>query len=306
MYFGAFQQGQTFLSSLFASLSGLYEDCLFLSTLHQFLDLEPKVREPDSPTPVPRPMKEGISFQGISFSYPGSNARVLEEVDIDIKPGQVVALVGENGSGKTTLIKLLCRLYDPVGGRIAIDGIDLRKFRTSDLRREISGIFQDYSRYNLTARENIWLGDVHLDPEDERIVQSSQLSGADEVISGLENGYQTVLGRWFDHGAELSVGQWQKVALARAFLRDSQIIILDEPTSSLDARAEEEVFGKFRELAEGRTAILISHRLSTVRTADRIYFLQRGRVAERGSHEELMNLGGSYAKLFETQARHYT
>jgi len=305
MYFGAFQQGQTFLSSLFASLSGLYEDCLFLSTLHQFLDLEPKVREPDSPTPVPRPMKEGISFQGISFSYPGSNARVLEEVDIDIKPGQVVALVGENGSGKTTLIKLLCRLYDPVGGRIAIDGIDLRKFRTSDLRREISGIFQDYSRYNLTARENIWLGDVHLDPEDERIVQSSQLSGADEVISQLENGYQTVLGRWFDHGAELSVGQWQKVALARAFLRDSQIIILDEPTSSLDARAEEEVFGKFRELAEGRTAILISHRLSTVRTADRIFFLQRGRVAERGSHEELMNLGGSYAKLFETQARHY-
>jgi ATP-binding cassette subfamily B protein len=222
-----------------------------------------------------------------------------------MKPGQVVALVGENGSGKTTLIKLLCRLYDPVGGRIAIDGIDLGKFRTSDLRREISGIFQDYSRYNLTARENIWLGDVHLDPEDPRVVQSSERSGADEVISGLENGYQTVLGKWFDHGAELSVGQWQKVALARAFLRDSQVIILDEPTSSLDARAEEKVFGKFRELAEGRTAILISHRLSTVRSADRIYFLMRGMVAESGTHEELMNLGGDYAKLFETQARHY-
>ncbi len=305
MYFGAFQQGQTFLNSLFASLTGLYEDCLFLSNINRFLDLKPKVGEPDNPTPVPKPMKEGISFQDVSFSYPGSNACVLEDVNIEIKPGQVVALVGENGSGKTTLIKLLCRLYDPAGGRISIDGIDLRKFRTSDLRREISGIFQDYSRYNLTARENIWLGDVHLDPEDPRIVQSSERSGADEVISGLENGYQTVLGRWFDHGAELSVGQWQKVALARAFLRDSQIIILDEPTSSLDARAEEEVFAKFRELAAGRTAILISHRLSTVRTADMIYFLMRGRIAESGTHEELMNLGGGYAKLFETQARHY-
>jgi ATP-binding cassette subfamily B protein len=304
MYFGAFQQGQTFLSSLFTSLTGLYEDSLFLSSLQKFLDLEPNVREPDSPTPVPKPMKEGISFQGVSFSYPGSNTRVLDGVDIEMKPGQVVALVGENGSGKTTLIKLLCRLYDPVGGRIAIDGIDLGKFRTSDLRREISGIFQDYSRYNLTARENIWLGDVHLDPEDPRVVQSSERSGADEVISGLENGYQTVLGKWFDHGAELSV-EWQKVALARAFLRDSQVIILDEPTSSLDARAEEKVFGKFRELAEGRTAILISHRLSTVRSADRIYFLMRGMVAESGTHEELMNLGGDYAKLFETQARHY-
>jgi len=305
MYFGAFQQGQTFLNSIFASLSGLYEDCLFLSNLHQFLDLEPKVKEPDGPRAVPRPIKEGISFWGISFGYPGSVTRALEDVSIDIRPGEVVALVGENGSGKTTLIKLLCRLYDPVGGRITIDGIDLREFRTSDFRREISGIFQDFSRYNMTARENIWLGDVHLDPEDERILQSSQLSGADEVISQLENGYQTVLGKWFDRGAELSLGQWQKVALARAFLRDSQIIILDEPTSSLDARAEEEVFGKFRELSGGRTVVLISHRLSTVRTADRIYFLQRGRVTESGTHDELMKLKGAYAGLFETQARHY-
>jgi ATP-binding cassette subfamily B protein len=217
----------------------------------------------------------------------------------------LVALVGENGSGKTTLIKLLCRLYDPTAGEISIDGLDLREFDLSALRRESSVIFQDYARYQMTARDNIWLGDVELPRESSHIEATASLAGAHDVISRLPRGYDTRLGKAFLEGEELSIGEWQKIALARAFLRDSQIIVLDEPTSAMDARSEYEVFQRFRQLAEGRTAILISHRLSTVRMADCIYVMKAGRIVESGPHEELVHYGGTYAHLFETQAQNY-
>ena len=214
-------------------------------------------------------------------------------------------MVGENGSGKTTLVKLLCRLYDPTAGRITIDGIDLRQFLSKELRDQISVIFQDYARYNLTARENIWLGNVESPSDDEKIISASLQAGAHEVITSLKKGYDTILGKLFEDGEELSIGQWQKIALARAFLRNSQVIVLDEPTSAMDAGAEFQVFTKFRELLNGRTAILISHRLSTVRMADRIYVLNEGKVVESGSHDQLVAEQGVYARLYEIQAQPY-
>ena len=303
MYFGAFQRGQEFLRQFLRSLAGLYEDNLFLANLYEFLDLKRRLAEPAQPKPVPRPLRKGIVFEGVSFSYGAKEA--LAEVDLVIPAGTTVALVGENGSGKTTLIKLLARLYDPKAGRITLDGIDLREFATAALRREISVIFQDYVRYNLTARENIWFGNVDSSPDAERIAHAANHAGAGELIRGLPRGYETVLGKWFDDGEELSVGEWQKIALARALLRDAQIVVLDEPTSAMDAAAEYEVFQRFHQLANGRTAILISHRLSTVKMADHIYVLHAGRVVESGTHGELVRKDGTYAHLFATQASGY-
>lgn len=305
MYFGALQQGQSFLSSLLNGFAGLYEDNLFMTTLYEFLDLKPTVKESSNPVPVPQVIKEGISFEHVGFCYPDQGAKVLEDVNLHINPGQIIALVGENGSGKTTLIKLICRLYDTTAGRITFDGIDIRNVRISDLRKEISVVFQDYTHYNLTARENIWLGSTDTPVDMENIMRAAQYSGADSVINSLDKGYETILGKWFEDGTELSIGEWQKVALARTFLRDSQLIVLDEPTSSLDPKAEDEVFKKFRQLAAGRTAIIISHRLSTVRMADCIYFMKNGRILEKGNHEELMVLDGEYAQLFQIQSQHY-
>jgi ATP-binding cassette subfamily B protein len=306
MYYQAFQRGQGFLREMLSGLASLYEDNLFLSNLYEFLDLKSKVAEPLHPRPVPQPMRTGIVFDHVGFQYPTGTREVLKDITLTIRPGEVVALVGENGSGKTTLIKLLCRLYDPTSGVITLDGIDLRQLETTALRREISVIFQDYAQYHLTARENIWFGNIALPPDDEeQIAAAARHAGADEVITRLPQGYETILGKWFENGEELSVGEWQKVALARAFLRDAQIIVLDEPTGALDARAEYEVFKKFRQLAAGRTAILISHRFSTVRMADRIYVLEDGRIVESGTHDELVRLGGTYARLFETQAQYY-
>ena len=305
MYFMALQRGQGFLQGMLGGLAGIYEDNLFLSNMHEFLDLKQKVVEPAHASPVPCPMQTGIVLNHVSFQYPTGARKVLEDVSLSIRPGEVIALVGENGSGKTTLVKLLCRLYDPTGGTITIDGMDLRRFETAALRREFSVLFQDYAQYHLTARENIWIGNTELSRDHERVVAAARDSGADNVIRGLPKGYETILGKLFEDGEELSIGEWQKVALSRAFLRDAQIIVLDEPTSSLDAKAEYTVFQNFRKLAEGRTAILISHRFSTVRMADRIYVLKDGRIIEGGTHEELLHFGGTYANLFETQARQY-
>lgn len=305
MYYQAFQRGQGFLQEVLSGLAGLYEDNLFLSNLYEFLNLKNRVIDPSPACPVPRPLKTGIVFDRVGFQYPEGTRRVLEDITLHIKAGEVVALVGENGSGKTTLIKLLCRLYDPTQGSIRFDGIDLRRLAITPLRREISVIFQDYARYHLTARENIWLGNTTLPLDHEGVITAARRSGADEVITSLPYGYETTLGKWFENGEELSIGEWQKVALARAFMRDTQIIVLDEPTSSMDAESEYAVFQNFRQLAAGRTAVLISHRFSTVRMADRIFVLKEGRIIEEGSHEDLMRTGGTYARLFETQAQYY-
>jgi len=305
MYFQAFQRGEGFLRSFLNGFVRLYENNLFLTNLYEFLNLERKIAEPSSPVYFPAPISKGIQFENVSFGYPNNSKTVLKNINISIEPGEVVALVGENGSGKTTLIKLLCRLYDVDEGAIKIDGVDIRNFRPNELRHNLGVIFQDYARYDLTARDNIWFGDVEQPPEEKMIINAAKYADAHPVIEGLKNGYNTVLGTLFPNGQQLSVGQWQKIALARAFFRHSQVMILDEPTSALDPKAEYELFLKFRELLNGRTAILISHRLSTVRMANRIYVIRNGQIIENGSHDELLHLAGTYAQLFEQQAQSY-
>jgi len=305
MYQQAFQRAQGALQGIMGGLAGLYESNLFLNHFYGFMSLKPKVATPLNPEVPPRPMREGIVLENVSFHYPLSDREVLKDVNLKIGPGQVVALVGENGAGKTTLAKLLGRLYDPEKGRITLDGIDYRSFDAQSLRREITMIFQDYIQYPLTARENIWIGDVLVDPTDQRIVQAARQSGAEVAINRLSKGYETLLGKRFKEGEEISIGEWQKIALSRAFLRDAQLIILDEPTSALSVRAEYEVFQSFKELLNGRSALLISHRFSTVRMADLICVMEQGRIVEQGNHEELMHLGGRYANLYNMQAQYY-
>jgi ATP-binding cassette subfamily B protein len=241
----------------------------------------------------------------LQFRYPNSDRTVLDNINLHIRPGEHIALVGENGCGKTTLVKLLSRLYDPTGGTITVDGVDLRNLSLQAFRRKIGVVFQDFAKYQLSAKENIWFGDVATPPDVEGIENAARKAGAHNSIVTLSAGYDTVLGKLFANGEELSIGEWQKVALARAFFREAEIIILDEPTSALDAKSEYEVFRKFHQLSRGRTVILISHRLSTVKMADRICFLEHGKVIESGSHDELMNRGGKYAYMFEKQAQYY-
>lgn len=305
MYFQAFQRGLGFLRAMLGSLAGLYEDNLFLSNLFEFLDLEPRVKEPPEPAAVPKVVQNGFRVEAASFQYPAGSEKVLDGITLSIAPGEVVALVGENGSGKTTLVKLLCRLYDPTDGKITMDGIDLRRFESEALRREISVIFQDYAKYHLTARENIQLGNIDTPADSAGIILAAQQAGVHDLIAGLPKGYETVLGRWFEEGSELSVGEWQKIALARAFLRPARLIVLDEPTSSMDAKTEYEVFKRFKDLLQGRAAVIISHRFSTVRMADRIVVLEQGRITESGTHEDLMAAKGTYALMYERQARYY-
>ena len=305
MYYQAVQRGQSFLGEFLNGLTSLYEDNLFLSNLAEFLDLKRKIAEPAHPVATSSALQKGLAFEHVSFRYSTATKKVLDDISFTICPGEHIALVGENGAGKTTLIKLLCRLYDTTEGRITFDGVDIRQFASAALRQQISVIFQDYARYHSTARENIWFGNIQLPANHEHICAAAQHAGADAVINGLAKGYDTILGKWFEGGEELSVGEWQKVALARAFLRDAQIIVLDEPTSAMDPKAEYEVFQKFHQLTQGRTAILISHRLSTVRMADRIYVLEGGQIVESGAHDELLHQGGKYTDLFETQAQYY-
>jgi ATP-binding cassette, subfamily B, bacterial len=305
LYYQALQKGQTNLRDLLTSISGLYEDNLFLANLYEFLDLQASIIEPTQNQPVPTPFQTGIAFNRVSFQYGTTHRQALKNINIKVHPGEVVALVGENGSGKTTLIKLLCRLYDPIQGSITIDGIDLRNFSTVDLRSQISVIFQDYAKYHFTAQDNIWIGNTAIPPEDKKIQAAAHRAGADSVIAKLPQGYETILGKMFDQGEELSIGQWQKIALARAFLRESQIIVLDEPTSAMDPKAEFEVFQQFRQLIQKQAAILISHRLSTVKLADRIYVMSQGEIIEQGTHPELMTSDKTYAHLFKTQAQNY-
>jgi ATP-binding cassette, subfamily B, bacterial len=310
MYYQAFQTGLNSLQSVLQGMAGLYEDNLFLTYYHEFMELEPRVVAPARPAPVPRPFREGFAFHGVDFAYPDTQRTALEGIDLEIRPGEVAALVGANGSGKTTLVKLLCRLYDPSAGSITLDGQELGGFDVADLRRQMSVIFQDFAQYQLSARENIRVGNIALPaeaPETQAAVEAAARdAGADEVIRGLRSGYDTPLGKWFDDGEELSVGEWQKVALARAFVRDAQLLVLDEPTSALDPEAEWNVFEHIRELAKGRAVVLISHRFSTVRSADRIHILDGGRIVESGTHDELVALGGRYARMYEVQARAYT
>jgi ATP-binding cassette subfamily B protein len=304
LYVVAFRQGQQSFQSLLGSINGIYEDNLYMSNLFQFLAID--VSANDRIDGDAFRDEKGIRFEGVGFKYPGSETWALRAIDLFVPAGQSLALVGHNGAGKTTFIKLLTRLYDPTEGRILLDGRDLRTWDKDALRKRIGVIFQDFNQYHLTARENVGVGSVEHVEDRDRVAKAVNRGGADAVIAGLKDGQETMLGRWFREGVELSCGQWQKVALARAWMReDADILVLDEPTAALDAEAEHAVFERFRELAHGRTTILISHRFPTVRMADRILVIEGGHVLEEGTHEQLVARGERYAQLFELQARGY-
>jgi ATP-binding cassette subfamily B protein len=302
---GAFSRARGIMESLVASLVGISEQALFIKDLFDFFETNPTIFSPPNAAPAPRPIRNGFEFENVSFAYPGSEKWVLSNVSFRFYPEERIALVGENGAGKTTLVKLLARLYDPTAGKIRLDGIDLREYNVDDLRQEIGVIFQDYMRYDMLVSENIGAGRIEQMQDEDRLKSSAEKSLAAGVVGALPKKYQQMLGRRFEGGIDLSTGQWQKIALARAYMRDAQILILDEPTASLDARAEFEVYQRFVDLTAGKMAVLISHRFSTVRMADRILVLEEGRIAEQGSHRQLVALGGKYAELFELQAAGY-
>ncbi|HWD04598.1 MAG TPA: ABC transporter ATP-binding protein [Amycolatopsis sp.] len=305
LYTSAATSVQTSVSGLFTAFSGMYENNLYLDTLYRFLDTEPEIVAPATPRPMPSTVDGHIRFESVSFSYPGADEPALDGVSFEIRPGETVAVVGRNGAGKSTLFKLLCRLYDPTEGRILLDGTDIRSYDPDELRTRISAMFQDYVTYQGTAAENVGLGDLERLEDRPHIVDSARRAGADERIQRLPSGYDSPLGRWFDQGVSLSGGEWQKIALARAFQREAPVMILDEPTSALDAQAEHDLFTRLQSLASGRTTLYISHRFSTVRQAERILLLDHGKVAEYGTHDELMAAGGGYAELFTLQAQAY-
>jgi ATP-binding cassette subfamily B protein len=301
---GAIAGTSSNIQSVFSTFASIADQSLFLTDLVEFLAVRPKISSQPNALPAPRPIRDGFVFERVSFRYPGSPRPVLDGLDLRIEPGERLALIGENGEGKTTLVKLLTRLYDPTAGRILLDGVDLRDYLMEDLQSQIGVIFQDFMRYEMTARENIAVGRID-SAEDAAVRSAAHKSLADEVIDKLPARYEQLLGLRFEGGVDLSGGEWQKVALARAYVRDAQVVVLDEPTASLDARSEYEVFHRFAELTAGKTALLISHRFSTVRMAGRIVVLENGKIAEQGSHRQLLSLGGRYSNLFELQAAGY-
>ena len=301
----AIREASSNLQQTFSTLSTIADQALFLTDLIAFFEMTPTIASKPNALPAPRPIQRGFEFRNVSFRYPGSSRLILNGLNFYLRPGERVALIGENGEGKTTIVKLLTRLYDPFEGQVLLDGVDLREYNLEDLYREIGVIFQDFMRYEMTARENIAVGRIEQIDNLELIEQSAQKSMADDVVGKLPAGFNQMLGRRFEGGVDLSGGEWQKVALARAYLRDAQVLILDEPTSALDARSEYEVFQRFAELTAGKMALFISHRFSTVRMADRIVVLENGRIAEEGDHDALTQLGGRYAEMFELQAASY-
>ena len=301
----AIQQASSNLQQVFSTASGIADQALFLTDLIAFFDMKPTVQSNPDGLRTPQPIQRGFEFRNVSFAYPGTDRRVLKNFNLTLSPGERIALIGENGQGKTTVVKLITRLYDPTEGQILLDGIDLREYSLEDLHSHIGVIFQDFMRFEMTARENISVGRVDRPHQQADIESAAHKSLADTVVSKLADGYDQMLGRRFEGGVELSGGEWQKIALARAYLRDAQLLILDEPTASLDARSELEVFERFAELTEGKMALLISHRFSTVRMADRIVVLEGGRLIEEGNHQQLMAHAGVYAGMFEMQAASY-
>jgi ATP-binding cassette subfamily B protein len=302
---GSIQQASSNIQQIFSTVSSIADQALFLTDLIAFFEMRPAIASKPNALPVPRPITRGFEFRNVTFRYPGSSRLVLDGLNFHFRSGERIALIGENGEGKTTIVKLLTRLYDPLEGQVLLDGVDLREYNLEDLYQEIGVIFQDFMRYEMTARDNIAVGRIEQIGDLPLLQQSAQKSMADEVIGRLPYGYEQMLGRRFDGGVDLSGGEWQKIALARAYLRDAQILILDEPTAALDARSEYEVFQRFAELTAGKMALFISHRFSTVRMADRIVVLEGGHIAEEGDHEKLTRLGGRYAEMFELQAASY-
>ena len=301
----AIREASSNLQQTFSTLSTIADQALFMTDLIAFFEMRPLIHSKANALPPPRPILRGFEFRNVSFRYPGSAQFVLNGLNFHLRPGERIALIGENGEGKTTIVKLLTRLYDPVAGEVLLDGIDLREYDLEALYGEIGVIFQDFMRYEMTVRENIAVGRIEQINDLESLAQSALKSMASDVLRKLPAGFDQMLGRRFEGGVDLSGGEWQKVALARAYLRDAQVLILDEPTSALDARSEYEVFKRFAELTAGKMALFISHRFSTVRMADRIVVLEKGRIAEEGDHETLTSQGGRYAEMFELQAASY-
>jgi ATP-binding cassette, subfamily B, bacterial len=302
---GAIAGASTNIQAFFSTFSIIADQALFMTDLLEFFSVEPKIVSKPGALVAPRPIRQGFEFKKVSFAYPGNSRVVLKNISFRLEPSSRIALVGENGQGKTTIVKLLTRLYDPTEGQILLDGIDLREYNLENLWSEIGVIFQDFTRYDMTASENIAIGQIEERNNPFRIRTAAHKSHAEEVVRRLAKGYDQMLGRRFEGGVDLSGGEWQKLALARAYLRDAQLLILDEPTAALDARSEHDVFERFAELTAGKMALLISHRFSTVRMADRILVLENGRIAEQGKHDQLVRRSGRYAEMFEMQAANY-
>ncbi len=301
----SFRRLRNLLENLFYGFSNVAGQALYLDDLFSFFRIQPEIHSPPDPLPFPQPIRVGFVFENVGFCYPGAERWAVRHLDFTLGASEVVAFVGENGAGKTTLVKLLSRLYDPDEGRILLDGRDLREYSLEDLRANIGVIFQDFVRYYFTASDNIAVGSIDARDDATRIATAAQRSLADEVIAKLQKGYSQMLGKLFRDGVDLSGGEWQKLAIARAYMRDAQLLILDEPTAALDARAEFQVFQRFKDLAAGKSAAIISHRFSTVRMADRIIVLDGGRIIETGTHAELVAANSRYAELFELQAAGY-